>query len=138
MKKEQGTIYFDGGSRGNPGIGGSGAVLLVGGIEVDYISVSFGLDPMTCNQTEYEGLIAGLELAISHGLSDVAVFGDSKLVVSQVSGVWKCKNTTLQKLLAEVQTLIPKFKTFSISHVYRSVNKRADELANIAMDDKSV
>uniref|UniRef100_A0A6C0LVD0 RNase H type-1 domain-containing protein n=1 Tax=viral metagenome TaxID=1070528 RepID=A0A6C0LVD0_9ZZZZ len=130
-------LYFDGGSRGNPGIGGAGAVLYSNSdIEIASVSVKIH-EKSTNNQAEYIGLISGLELAYEHGYGDVDVYGDSMLVVKQVSGEWKCKNQTLRILKDETVSIIKKhFSHVKLHHIYRSQNKRADELANIAMDSE--
>jgi ribonuclease HI len=129
-------LYFDGGSRGNPGIGGAGAVLYSNSREIASVSVEI-YEKATNNQAEYIGLISGLELAHEHGYDDVDVYGDSMLVIKQVGGEWKCKNQTLRILRDESISIIEKnFSNVKLHHVYRSQNKRADELANIAMDSK--
>ena len=126
-------MYFDGGSRGNPGNAGSGAVVFVGGIEVASVSASLPFGS-TNNEAEYMGLIKGMELALSCDVDEIEIFGDSLLVVNQVHRVWKCKKEKLQVLLADVGLLRKRFKSFELSHVFRKDNSRADELANEAMD----
>jgi ribonuclease HI len=126
-------MYFDGGSRGNPGNAGSGAALFVGGIEVASVNASLPFGS-TNNEAEYMGLIKGMELAIDCGYDEIEIFGDSLLVVNQVHSVWKCKKERLQVLLSDVGILRKRFKTFELSHVFRKDNSRADELANEAMD----
>ena len=56
------------------------------------------------------------------------------LVVKQVDGEWKCKSDNIKHLLEHARQLKYSFRAFSIEHVYREDNSRADELANIAMD----
>lgn len=127
-------IRFDGGSRGNPGIAGAGAVLLKNnGEEVACVSVE--LDGIyTNNQSEYVGLIEGMTLAIEHGFKNVSIEGDSLLIVNQINGKFKCKSDSLKSLFNEASILIKKFNRYEIKHIYRKYNTRADELANIAMD----
>lgn len=128
------VINFDGGSRGNPGIAGSGAVLYdEGGVEVSSVSARLP-GQATNNQAEYVGLVIGLEEALVLGCTEVVVRGDSMLVVKQVEGEWKCKSDNLRSLRDRARKLLREFRTYSISHVYRKDNSRADELANIAMD----
>lgn len=127
-------IQFDGGSRGNPGISGAGAVIYTNtGIELQSTSKFVGAKN-TNNQAEYTGLIIGMELAKKHGYRKLEIQGDSKLVVNQVTGVFSCKSNNLKDLCDKAKSLIHEFDEVTISHIYRDKNKRADELANIAMD----
>ena len=127
-------MKFDGGSRGNPGPAGAGAVLYdENGCEVSSAS-AFLEGNATNNQAEYTGLVIGLEEARELGCTELAVYGDSMLVVKQVDGEWKCKSGNIRPLLERARHLKSLFRTFSIDHVYRKDNSRADELANIAMD----
>jgi ribonuclease HI len=127
-------IQFDGGSRGNPGISGSGAVIYnTDGVELHSVSKLLN-GSHTNNQAEYTALIIGLELAKEHGYRKLQIQGDSNLVVNQVTGVFKCKSANLKDLCDTAKSLIMEFDEVTISHIYRDKNKRADELANIAMD----
>jgi ribonuclease HI len=127
------TLHTDGGARGNPGPAGIGAVLFgEQGREIAHVSQS--LDPTTNNVAEYKALIAGLEMALEQGVTDIEVKCDSQLVVSQVSGEWKIKNDTLRNLAAKAERLLYRFERHSLTHVPRDSNARADELANKAMD----
>ena len=127
------TLHTDGGARGNPGPAGIGAVLYdEGGREIGHVSKS--LDPTTNNVAEYKALIAGLELALDQGITEIDVRCDSQLVVSQVTGEWKIKNDQLRSLAAKAERLLYRFERYSIDHVRREANARADELANEAMD----
>lgn len=127
------TLHTDGGARGNPGPAGIGAVLFDdAGREIGHVSES--LEPTTNNVAEYKALIAGLEMAVEAGVTELHVKCDSQLVVSQVLGEWKIKSDQLRTLAARAEVLFYKFKPRSITHVPRERNKRADELANDAMD----
>lgn len=127
------TLHTDGGARGNPGPAGIGAVLYDDeGGEIAHVSQS--LDPTTNNVAEYKALIAGLEMALERGVTEIDVKCDSQLVVSQVSGDWKIKNDRLRSLAAKAERLLYKFARHSLTHVPRESNARADELANDAMD----
>ncbi|MCX6807732.1 MAG: ribonuclease HI family protein [Patescibacteria group bacterium] len=126
-------LFTDGGARGNPGIGGAGAILSdAQGIILGKASQKLGI--CTNNQAEYMALILGLNLAIKNKISELTVFMDSNLVVEQVSGNFKVKNADLKKLFLDVQKLILKFKKISFKHIPRAKNKLADKLANEAMD----
>lgn len=126
-------MRFDGGSRGNPGIAGSGAVLIKDGEEVGCVSVELD-GSYTNNQAEYIGCIEGMTLALEYEYRNISIEGDSMLVVNQITGIYKCKSALLKPLLDEAMTLVRKFNTFNIKHIYRKYNSRADELANMAMD----
>ncbi len=93
-----------------------------------------GIGVATNNIAEYKALIAGLELALTHGVSELEVFSDSELVVSQVKGEWKIRNDRLRTLAAEARRLLGRFDKFSLSHVPRELNADADKLANQGMD----
>jgi ribonuclease HI len=127
------TLHTDGGARGNPGPAGIGAVLYdETGTEIG--SVSESLPPTTNNVAEYKALIAGLELALEKGVDGIDVKCDSQLVVSQVKGEWKIKSDQLRSLAVKAERLFYKFQPRTLMHVPREENRRADELANEAMD----
>jgi ribonuclease HI len=142
-------LYFDGGSRGNPGISGSGAVLFNEYMqEISYATYECGIDK-TNNHAEYMGLVKGIELVHSFkiDLKNVIIRGDSMLVVKQCRGEWKVKEPSLAvifktlkeylKTITKVDypTILSYFK--DIQHVPRKENSRADQLSNIAMDSLS-
>eukprot|EP00581_Thalassiosira_minuscula_P004070 CAMPEP_0183738876 /NCGR_PEP_ID=MMETSP0737-20130205/55664_1 /TAXON_ID=385413 /ORGANISM="Thalassiosira miniscula, Strain CCMP1093" /LENGTH=1209 /DNA_ID=CAMNT_0025973521 /DNA_START=281 /DNA_END=3910 /DNA_ORIENTATION=+ len=133
--KKMYTLYFDGGSRGNPGIAGAGMVLYDGEEEV-WNGKKYVGDKETNNEAEYTALITGLDCARRLGVEKIHAHGDSQLVVNQVSGVWNCHKLHLRGMLQQVIDIRRHFKSFRITHVAREKNKRADELANIAMDRK--
>jgi ribonuclease HI len=127
------TLHTDGGARGNPGPAGIGAVLYdEEGREIGHVSQSIGAT--TNNVAEYKALIAGLELALELGVTEIDVKCDSLLVVNQVKGDWKIKNDRLRSFAAKAERLLYKFKRRSLAQVPRGSNKRADHLANQAMD----
>ncbi|MGW7361405.1 bifunctional RNase H/acid phosphatase [Streptomyces sp. NPDC054802] len=128
------VVEADGGSRGNPGPAGYGAVVLdpVSGEPLaeaaEYIGVA------TNNVAEYKGLVAGLRAA--HALDPEAVVRvrmDSKLVVEQMSGRWKIKHPDMKPLAAEAARVFPPGRV-TYEWIPRERNKHADRLANEAMD----
>ncbi|MFB6135122.1 MAG: ribonuclease HI [Halanaeroarchaeum sp.] len=125
--------YFDGASRGNPGESAIGWVLVDG----DGIVADGGerIGHATNNQAEYEALIRVLEMADRYGYDEVELRGDSQLIVKQVRGAWDTNDPTLREKRVEVHDLLERFEQWSISHVPRDVNDRADSLANEALDD---
>lgn len=133
MAKEL-IIEADGGSRGNPGPSGSGAIVIdstTGEILVE-ISVYGGI--ATNNVAEYRALIAALqECSQVDPKADLNVRMDSKLVIEQMAGNWKIKHPDMQLLAIEVQKLVAG-KNVNWNWIPREQNSRADALANIAMD----
>jgi ribonuclease H / adenosylcobalamin/alpha-ribazole phosphatase len=90
----------------------------------------------TNNVAEYQGLIAGLGAAAELGADEVEVRMDSKLVVEQMSGRWQIEHPGLRPLAAEAAALVRQFRLVTFNWVPRERNKRADTLANAAMDGK--
>lgn len=130
-------IEADGGSRGNPGPSGSGAILIdrASGKVVTEISIFGGT--ATNNVAEYRAVVAGLTEAFRHNpQASVTVRMDSKLVVEQMSGNWKIKHPDMQVLGIEVQKLIAG-KDVEWQWIPRDENSRADALANEAMDNET-
>ncbi len=129
-------LYVDGGSRGNPGPSGAGAVLIDPcGVTVKRLKKRLGIG--TNNRAEYMALIMGLKAARALGLEHLNIFADSELMVRQVSGRYKVKSPVLKPLYAQVMVLLGSFKGVKIRHVPRASNKDADALANEAMDSAS-
>ena len=130
-------IEADGGSRGNPGPAGSGAVLIdsISGSILAEIALFIGV--ATNNVAEYRAVLAAIEVAneIAPDAS-VLVRMDSKLVVEQMSGRWKVKNEGMQDLSAAMKSAIGARKVV-FEWIPREQNTRADALANEAMDAES-
>ena len=126
-------INADGAARGNPGPAAIGATIKDDkGNLVASISRSIGTT--TNNQAEYRAIIAGLEKAIKLGVRQVKVYSDSELVVKQINGRYRVKNTSLRILYENVVKLIGSLEKFSIHHVPRSRSAEVDSLANKALD----
>ena len=127
------TLYTDGGARGNPGPAGIGVVLR--SEHGDVIGeIAQGIGEATNNVAEYAALIAGLELALERGVTDIEIYMDSELVVSQLLGRWKIKKDTLRPMAVTARALMGRFDSFTLSHVRREANADADRLANQGMD----
>lgn len=126
-------LQFDGCSKGNPGVAGAGAVIYYLGKE-HWSAASFVGDSFTNNYAEYCGLIVGLKSAIRMGIKRLKVEGDSMLVINHMKGVYKCKSDNLLKLYDEAKELERQFDEITYAHIYRTNNKRADELSNIAIE----
>jgi broad specificity phosphatase PhoE/ribonuclease HI len=128
------AIEADGGSRGNPGPAGYGAVVLSADGSQVLAERAAGIGSATNNVAEYSGLIAGLKAALELGATEVDVRMDSKLVVEQVSGRWQVKNEGLRPLAREATQLLGRFDAFTAQWIPRERNSYADRLANEAMD----
>jgi ribonuclease H / adenosylcobalamin/alpha-ribazole phosphatase len=129
------TVSVDGGARGNPGPAGIGAVV-TGKDGTVLAQIAEGIGWATNNVAEYKALIAALERAKSLGARRVTVRADSKLVIEQMRGAWKVKNTDLQQLWSKARELARSFERVTWRHVPRERNRAADALANRAMDDQ--
>ena len=133
------VIEADGGSRGNPGPAGYGA--LVRDAETGRVLAerAASVGRATNNVAEYGGLVAGLQAAVDLDPSaEVEVRMDSKLVVEQMSGRWKVKHPDMQQLALQAQRLARQLAAVRYTWVPRAQNGAADALANSAMDGKPV
>jgi len=128
------TLHVDGGSRGNPGLCGAGALIAAGDDGTVLYEGGFYLGQGTCNFAEYRGLIEGLKAAIALGADQIDVYSDSQLLVRQMTGEYRVRNGRLQDLHAEAVALAASFARCTYRHVPRERNRRADELANQAMN----
>jgi ribonuclease HI len=127
------TAHCDGGSRGNPGPAGFGAVVedpqgRVAARLSDY------LGRRTNNYAEYSGLVAVLKWAAEHDVRRLRVVSDSELMVKQMNGQYKVANPGLRPLWEEARRLAGRLDGFQMSHTLRAGNAEADRLANEAMD----
>ncbi|MGW4535452.1 bifunctional RNase H/acid phosphatase [Nocardia sp. NPDC004340] len=128
-------VEADGGSRGNPGPAGYGAVVWDADRARVLAERKEFLGVVTNNVAEYRGLIAGLEAAAELGAREVSVRMDSKLVVEQMSGRWKVKHESMIPLADRARRLVAGFDRVSFAWIPRKENSHADRLANEAMDD---
>jgi len=130
--KSEYLLKFDGCSKGNPGVSGAGAVIYNNDNEIWMKSVYVG-DKNTNNEAEYTGLIIGLTEAINLNIKNLAVEGDSLLVIKQMKGEYAVKSENLKDLHEVAKKLSDTFETITFNHIYRNNNERADELSNIAI-----
>lgn len=130
------VVEADGGSRGNPGVAAGGSVVIdpvTGGVLAE-LGVYVGIT--TNNVAEYNGMIAGVRRALELAPdASLHVRLDSKLVVEQMSGRWKIKNSVLADLAAEARSILSGTPV-SFEWIPRAENSRADRLANESMDKR--
>ena len=128
-------LYFDAGSRGNPGPAGVGISIFNTISKKVVAETSIFLGHTTNNAAEYMGLIHGLQLAQQHGITRVNIYSDSMLVVKHINGEYKVRNSRLKPIYDRAIDLLKLFSDgYTINHVPRAKNARADELANEAMN----
>lgn len=127
------VFSIDGGSRGNPGPAGYGVRIVDANDQlVDELHAAIGT--ATNNVAEYRGLLAALQYARDHGLTDIIIRSDSLLLVCQMRGEYRVKNPGLQPLHAEARRLVAQVGKVRFEYVRREHNAEADALANRAMD----
>jgi ribonuclease HI len=126
-------VYFDGAARGNPGPAAVGWVIVTSDGIVTEGNKRIG--ETTNNRAEYEALVRALEVATEYGFERVDVRGDSELVVKQVRGEYDANDPEMRERRVRVRELLDRFDEWSLSHVPREINERADELANEAFED---
>lgn len=129
------VVEADGGSRGNPGPAGYGALVKDAATGRVLAEVAEALGRTTNNVAEYRGLIAGLRAAAAVSkAASVEVRMDSKLVVEQMSGRWKIKHPDMIPLAREAREVASGLSSVRYTWVPRARNAHADRLANEAMD----
>jgi ribonuclease HI len=133
MTTKSARAWFDGAARGNPGDAGFGLV-----VEADEAveEIAGFLGRATNNVAEYTGLLAALAWARLHGVEELALFGDSELVVRQLQGTYKVKAPHLRPLFLRALALRRGIPRLRIEHVPRAENRRADLLSNRAIDER--
>jgi ribonuclease HI len=134
MENKTVKLFSDGACRGNPGIGGAGAVITDTADNVLWEGKEY-LGHCTNNIAEYKALLLGLKGALANGFSHLDVYLDSELLAKQINGSYKVKNHNLKVLMEDVRTLLSSFQSVSVSHVFRCHNAQADRLANRAIDE---
>jgi len=127
------TAHCDGGSRGNPGPAGFGAIVEDPKGRV-VARLSDYLGRQTNNYAEYSGLLAVLRWAVGNGTKRLRVVSDSELMVNQMKGRYKVGSPGLRPLWEEARRLAARLERFEMRHTLRGGNQEADRLANDAMD----
>lgn len=130
---QQWVLMVDGAARGNPGDAGCGAAIYdENGRLVKELSRYLGRS--TNNVAEYEGLLMGLEALLELEKKDIVVQSDSQLMVRQLNGEYRVKDEKLKPLFDRATRLLRQFDSYRILHIRREMNKLADRLANLGID----
>lgn len=130
-------LYFDGASKSNPGPSGCGYIIKYQGVGIVINGCEY-LGKKTNNEAEYSGLIHGLtKITEMGGIDTVNVYGDSKLIIEQMSGNWKVKAPNLFEYYENARKLVKQIKEVKFKHIDRSLNHEADKLANQAVNSNS-
>ena len=125
-------VYADGSCKDNPGLMGIGVSIQNGdGKELEAISLEVGQG--TNNQAEFLAAIEGTMLAYTLDPTSLELILDSELVVKALNGEYKLKNEELRELCDELEVILGKFRSISVTHVRRSQNRRAGALAKAAL-----
>ncbi|MGB1123886.1 MAG: ribonuclease HI family protein [Phycisphaeraceae bacterium] len=132
----QALIHIDGGARGNPGPAAAGVCITTPDGSEALHEAGYWLGELTNNEAEYQGLLHALKAAAELGFESIHIRSDSELMVKQIKGEYRVKAANLQPLFATAREGLAGFNEWSIEHVRREKNKRADQLANLSMDAK--
>ncbi|MDR1314534.1 MAG: ribonuclease HI family protein [Deltaproteobacteria bacterium] len=125
------TLNTDGSSRGNPGHGGAGAVLVdSSGGKVFELGVYLGR--VSNNAAEYQGLVLGLERALLAGARRVDILMDSELIVCQLNAEYRVKSPSMKSFFEKAQAMLDRLEDWTATHVPRAENAEADRLASRA------
>jgi ribonuclease HI len=130
-------IFCDGASSGNPGPSGIGVVIRLTNSSQRQYEISEFIGVATNNIAEYSALLRGLKEARALGLRKIAVFLDSELLVKQLNGSYRVKNMKLRQLWNASIDILRHFDHYTISHIRREFNKKADLLAKNSVKDGS-
>ena len=126
------VMNFDGCSKGNPGPGGSGAVIYHNTEEIFALKKYCG-PKVTNNVAEYNGLLLGLEKAVELKIKHLVVRGDSQLIIKQMNREYKVTNEDMMMLFTKAKQFEKNIEKVEYHHVYRNLNGRADQLSNEAL-----
>jgi len=126
------ALYADGAARGNPGPAAIGIALTdERGNEIEALGEAIG--HATNNEAEYRALLRGLERAARHA-DAIEIRTDSELLARQLNGAYRVRAANLKPLYAQAQRALKQFKRVTIAIIPRELNRRADALANAALD----
>jgi ribonuclease HI len=128
-------IYTDGAARGNPGPAGAGAVLRDASSGEIVAEIARFLGIRTNNYAEWTAVELALAKALRLGAKQVDLRMDSELVARQISGRYRVKHPDLKPIHARVMAMLARLDAYTVGHVPRELNKEADRLSNVAIDD---
>src|SRR6201987_4147299 len=128
---------IDGASRGNPGPASYAVVIRDPSTKI-ILELAKNIGRETNNVAEYYALLAALDYATSHNISALRIRSDSELLVRQMRGRYKVKSADLKPLHERSSKMAKQLGYFAIEHVRRELNRDADELANVALDQAGV
>ena len=127
-------LYTDGASRGNPGPAALG-VVIADDQDMPLRTFHRWLGATTNNEAEYRAVIDGLKAVEEWKPDRLEIYMDSKLVVEQLNGGYRVKSPDLQPLHRQAKELMSRLPVVVVKHVERALNKKADHLANLAIDE---
>ena len=123
------TLYFDGASNKK----GCGVGVLIVSPQEEHIPISIKLDfDVTNNAVKYEACIVGLEIALAFGIKKLRMYGDSSLIINQISKKWKVRSESLAPYQAYLETLTSQLEKVDYTYLPREENQFADALARLA------
>ena len=126
-------LFVDGAADLHSKTAGIGGVVYINDLEVAKFSEP--LFDKTNNESEYLALLNGIKVVLELGYVSVDIYSDSELIVKQLIGEYKIKNDRMKKLNNEVNSYLTKLSDWSINHVRRENNMRADQLSKIGMEE---
>ncbi len=127
-------IYTDGAARGNPGPAGAGAVLRDESSGKIVAEIARFLGIRTNNYAEWTAVELALAEALRLGAAQVDLRMDSELVARQISGRYRVKHPDLKPIHARVMAMLARLDAYTVGHVPRELNREADRLSNVAID----
>jgi ribonuclease HI len=129
-------IYTDGAARGNPGPAGLGAILRDAETGAVLAELARFLGVRTNNYAEWTAVEEALREALALGASQVDLRMDSELVARQITGRYRVKHPDLKPIHARVMAMLGQLNRYTVGHVPRELNKDADHLSNVAIDER--
>jgi ribonuclease HI len=129
-------IYTDGAARGNPGPAGLGAILRDADTGEVLAELARFLGVRTNNYAEWSAVEDALREALALGAAQVDLRMDSELVARQISGRYRVKHSDLKPIHARVMAMLGQLSGYTVGHVPRELNKDADRLSNVAVDER--
>jgi len=128
-------LFYDGGSRGNPGPAACGIIIKVNGVQQSF---GYYLGELTNNQAEYLGLQLGLiqlqRIVKNLSVNKVIICMDSELVIRQMTGNYKVRDGKLQPIFRQISKLIGQLPMVQFNHIPRGQNEAADQMVNDTLD----